>query len=307
MGDSMKRAAWIVMAMVAVFSIAATQSYGQTQNPPAAGQTTPGGQAAQGTPAAPGAPQGKRPPQAQTTPEFDAYKVAAAVTDPAALEKAADDFAAKFPNSELRVLLYKMSTRAYQNANSSDKTEAMARKVLIIDGDDPESLVVVAEVIAERTHDSDLDKDQRYDEAMKMAQKATQTVDTDLAVPADKLDVAKAYLRSSAYSIMGTIEFKKERYAAAQVSLQKAIDAFPAQPDPVVMLRLAIALDKQQKYPEALKVANQAVDLTKEGTQVGTLARHERDRLLQLTGGAAAPAAAPAATPATPPSQPPKN
>jgi tetratricopeptide (TPR) repeat protein len=307
MGDSMKRAAWMVMAMVAVFSIAATQSYGQTQNPPAAGQTTPGGQAAQGTPAAPGAPQGKRPPQAQTTPEFDAYKVAAAVTDPAALEKAADDFAAKFPNSELRVLLYKMSTRAYQNANSSDKTEAMARKVLIIDGDDPESLVVVAEVIAERTHDSDLDKDQRYDEAMKMAQKATQTVDTDLAVPADKLDVAKAYLRSSAYSIMGTIEFKKESYAAAQVSLQKAIDAFPAQPDPVVMLRLAIALDKQQKYPEALKVANQAVDLTKEGTQVGTLARHERDRLLQLTGGAAAPVAAPAATPATPPSQPPKN
>jgi len=303
----MKRAAWMVMAMVAVFSIAATQSYGQTQNPPAAGQTTPGGQAAQGTPAAPGAPQGKRPPQAQTTPEFDAYKVAAAVTDPAALEKAADDFAAKFPNSELRVLLYKMSTRAYQNANSSDKTEAMARKVLIIDGDDPESLVVVAEVIAERTHDSDLDKDQRYDEAMKMAQKATQTVDTDLAVPADKLDVAKAYLRSSAYSIMGTIEFKKESYAAAQVSLQKAIDAFPAQPDPVVMLRLAIALDKQQKYPEALKVANQAVDLTKEGTQVGTLARHERDRLLQLTGGAAAPVAAPAATPATPPSQPPKN
>lgn len=303
----MKRAAWMVMAMVAVFSIAATQSYGQTQNPPAAGQTTPGGQAAQGTPAAPGAPQGKRPPQAQTTPEFDAYKVAAAVTDPAALEKAADDFAAKFPNSELRVLLYKMSTRAYQNANSSDKTEAMARKVLTIDGDDPESLVVVAEVIAERTHDSDLDKDQRYDEAMKMAQKATQTVDTDLAVPADKLDVAKAYLRSSAYSIMGTIEFKKESYAAAQVSLQKAIDAFPAQPDPVVMLRLAIALDKQQKYPEALKVANQAVDLTKEGTQVGTLARHERDRLLQLTGGAAAPAAAPAATPATPPSQPPKN
>ena len=303
----MKRAAWMVMAMVAVFSIAATQSYGQTQNPPAAGQTTPGGQAAQGTPAAPGAPQGKRPPQAQTTPEFDAYKVAAAVTDPAALEKAADDFAAKFPNSELRVLLYKMSTRAYQNANSSDKTEAMARKVLIIDGDDPESLVVVAEVIAERTHDSDLDKDQRYDEAMKMAQKATQTVDTDLAVPADKLDAAKAYLRSSAYSIMGTIEFKKESYAAAQVSLQKAIDAFPAQPDPVVMLRLAIALDKQQKYPEALKVANQAVDLTKEGTQVGTLARHERDRLLQLTGGAAAPVAAPAATPATPPSQPPKN
>jgi tetratricopeptide (TPR) repeat protein len=317
MGDSMKRAAWIVMATVAVLTLAtwaATQGYGQTQNPPAAGQTTQGGQAAQGTPPAPGAPaapQGKRPPKAETQPEFDAYKVAAAVTDPAALEKAADDFAIKFPNSELRLLLYKMSTRAYQSANSPDKSEAMARKVLAIDGDDPESLVVVAEVISDRTHDSDLDKDQRYDEAMKMAQKAIQTVDTDLAVPADKLDMAKAFLRSSAYSIMGTIEFKKDSFAAAQVNLQKSIDAFPAQLDPVVVLRLAIALDKQQKYPEALKVANQAVDLTKEGTQVGTLARHERDRLQQLTGGAPvpapAPAPAPAATPAPPPSQPPKN
>jgi tetratricopeptide (TPR) repeat protein len=166
---------------------------------------------------------------------------------------------------------------------------------------------VVAEVISDRTHDSDLDKDQRYDEAMKMAQKAIQTVDTDLAVPADKLDLAKAFLRSSSYSIMGTIEFKKDNFAAAQANLQKSMDAFPAQLDPVVVLRLAIALDKQQKYPEALKVANQVVDLTKEGTQVGTLARHERDRLQQLTGGAPVPAPAPAATPAPPQSQPPKN
>ena len=295
----MKRAPWIVMATVVGLSLATwatAQSYGQAQNPPAAGQTAPGGQAAQ---AAPAAPQGKRPPKAETQPEFDAYKAAAASTDPAALEKAADDFATKFPNSELRVLLYKMSTRAYQNANNPDKTEAMARKVLAIDGDDPESLVGVAEVIAERTHDSDLDKDQRYDEAMKMAQKATQTVDTDLAAPADKLELAKAFLRSSAYSIMGTIEFKKESFAAAQVNLQKAMDALPTQLDPVVVLRLAIALDKQQKYPEALKVANQAVDLTKEGTQVGTLARRERDRLQQLSGSAAAPA--------PPQSQPPKN
>ena len=52
-------------------------------------------------------PAGKRPPQAKTQAEFDAYKVAAADTDPAALEKAADDFAAKFPDSELRILLYR--------------------------------------------------------------------------------------------------------------------------------------------------------------------------------------------------------
>jgi tetratricopeptide (TPR) repeat protein len=179
----------------------------------------------------------------------------------------------------------------------------MGRKVLSLDGDDPEALVTVAEVIAERTRESDLDRDQRYDEATKMAQRALQTVDTDISVPAgtpqDRLDAYKSGLRSQAYSTMGAIEYGKNNFPAAQTNFQKAIDAFPSQPFPADVLRLALALDKQQKYEEALKVAIRAVELTQENNPIGTSARRERDRLQQLTGGAAPPA--------QPQSQPPKN
>ena len=275
----------------AVWTEAQTTGQPAQQNPPAAGQAAP----------APGAAaQVKRPPQAKTDPELDAWKAAAAIkSDPAAMEKAAEDFAVKFPDSELRVLLYKNAMRLYQNANNAEKTEAMGRKVLGLDGDDPEALVTVAEVIAERTKDSDIDKDQRFAEAISMAQKATQTVDTDISVPSgtpqEKIDAYKALLRSNAYSIIGTIEFKRENYVAAQEKLQKSIDAYPSDPDPVVILRLALALDKQQKYPEALKLANRAVEMTQDNTVVGTPARRERDRLQQLTGVAAP------AQPQTPP------
>ncbi|MFZ0797967.1 MAG: tetratricopeptide repeat protein [Terriglobales bacterium] len=282
----MKRAVIHGLLGVGILSFAAwaeAQSSGQPaqQNPPAAGQAAPSA-----------APQGKRPPQAKTDPELDAWKAAAAIkTDPAAMEKAADDFAVKFPDSELRVLLYKNAMRLYQNANNAEKTEAMGRKVLGLDADDPEALVTVAEVIAERTHDTDIDKDQRFAEATSMAQKATQTVDTDISVPTgtpqEKIDAYKALLRSNAYSIIGTIEFKKDNYVAAQQNLQKSIDVYPSDPDPVVVLRLALTLDKQQKYPEALKVANRAVQMTQDNTVVGTPARRERDRLQQLTGGTA--------------------
>jgi tetratricopeptide (TPR) repeat protein len=271
----------------------------QTTGQPTPATATPAAGVQGATPAAPAA---KRPPQAKTQPEFDAYKVVAAATDPAAAEKATDDFATKFPDSELRVLLYKQTMRAYQNANNAEKTEAMGRKVLTFDPDDPEALVTVAEVIAERTHDSDIDKDQRYAEAIAMAQKATVTVDTDVQVPPgtpqDKIDAYKSLLRSNAYSILGTIQFKKDDYAAAQENLQKSIDAYPSQPDPVVVLRLALTLDKEQKYPEALKMASRAVELTQDNTPIGTPARHERDRLQQLTGAAATPAQ---------PQSPPKN
>ena len=72
----MKRAA--IMVIIAMLGTAA---WSMAQNKPAA-QNAPTGQAAAAT--------GKRPPQAKTQPEFDAYKAAAALTDPAAQEKAAD-------------------------------------------------------------------------------------------------------------------------------------------------------------------------------------------------------------------------
>jgi tetratricopeptide (TPR) repeat protein len=268
------------LAMIGAVLLLTTWSFAQadknaTQNPPAA-------QAA--------APATKRPPQAKTQAEFDAYKTANALTDPAAQEKAADDFAAKFPDSELRVILWKAVMRNYQRTGNSDKTVEAARKGLALDGDDPELLVTVAGELAEKTRDTDLDKDQRLDEAMKMAQKALQTVDTDVAIPAntpqEQIDGYKGQLRSFAYSIIGTLEFKKDNFAAAETDLRKSIDAYPAQPDPVVVLRLAISLDRQNKYPEALKEANRAVELTQDGTGAGKLARQERDRLTQLVPGA---------------------
>lgn len=283
----MKRSARMFV-MLAVASLAvAQQQTPASQNPPAAQGSQPATSQAGATPAP---PQGKRPPQAKTQPEFDAYKAAMAnMNDGPAMEKAADDFAAKFPDSELRVLMYRAAMHAYQNSNNAEKMYDMAEKELKIDPDDPEALIGAAEVITERTRDTDLDKDQRLAEAQKDAQHGLETIDTDVAIPAgtpqEKIDAYKGFLRSSAYSILGALTFNQEKYAEAESYFHKSIDAYPSQPDPVVVLRLALALDKQSKYPEALKEANHAVELTQENTTAGTLARRERDRLVQLTGG----------------------
>jgi tetratricopeptide (TPR) repeat protein len=246
---------------------------------------------------------GKRPPQAKTQPEFDAYNAAVAnQKDPAAIEKAADDFATKFPESELRVLLYKAAMRGYQNANNGDKMAEMAQKLLKLDPDDPEALIASAEVMAERTRATDLDKDQRFEQATKYAQHALETIETDVPIPAGipqtQIDAYKGLLRSTAFSVLGTIQYDQEKYAEAEGYFHKSIDAYPSQPDPVVVLRLALALDKQGKYQDALKEANRAVDLTQEGTTAGTTARHERDRLMQLTGSVIPSSSSP--TPAAP-------
>jgi tetratricopeptide (TPR) repeat protein len=296
----MKQAATIILTLAFAATVFAQDAKPQGQTPPpsqpAAGQ--PAGQTA-AQPATP--PAGKRMSQAKTQPEYDAYKAAIANEDPAAFEKATTDFAVKFPDSELRVVLYKLAMQAYQKASNPEKMLEMGRKALSIDDKDPVVLVDVAQVLAERTRDTDLDKDQKLDEAMRLAQHSLETVDTDLILPAnttqDKIDAAKGMLRSSAYSIIGTIKFNKSDFAGAEADLRKSIDAYAQEPDPVTILRLAVAIDRQGRYPEALKEANRAVELTQEGTPAGTTARRERDRLVQLTGGAAPKPAAQGQTP----------
>ncbi len=279
----MKRARIVIAVLgISVWSFAQSSST-PSNNKPAA-QNAPAGQAA-----APPAPAGKRPPQAKTQPEFDAYKAAAALTDPAAQEKAADDFATKFPDSELRSLLYKSVMHAYQQANNAEKMMDMAQKVLTSDADDPEALLAVAQVLAERTRDTDLDKDQRLAEARKDAQRSLLTVETDVPAsgyPPEQLAAYKNFLRSDAYAILGALDFNAKAWADAEGNLRKSIEVFPQQPDPVAVFRLSVALDMQNRYPEALKYANQAVDMTKEGTGAGDAARKEKDRLTQLTSGA---------------------
>ena len=249
-------------------------------------------------------PPGQRPIQAKTKEEFEAYQAAIAnAQNPEAMEKAADDFAAKFPSSDVRVLLYRAAMGSYQTAGNPQKMMDVGLKVLAIDKDDPQALLAVSEVLEERTSPTDLDRDQRSAQALGYAQHALETMDTNLAVPAgtppEKVEAFKKYLRSTALAVIGTIQYKQEHYPEAETSLKQAIEADAANPDPVVVLRLALALDQEKKYADALGQAKRAVELTKEDTDLGKMARNERDRLLVQNQNNAP--ATPAATPAQPP------
>jgi tetratricopeptide (TPR) repeat protein len=276
----MRRAA--VVIAVLCMGVAGLGQDNSKQAAPPAGQAA--GQAAT---------QGKRPPQAKTKPEFDAFNAAMAMTDPAAQEKAADDFASKFPTSELRALLYRQGPlRLYGQAHNDDKALEMARKVLGIDPDDPEALLAAAQILSNRTKDSDADKDKNAAEAQKDAERALVTVDTDIPTAAyqpDQLAAYKANARSEAYSILGALSFTANKWAEAEVSLRKSIEALPDQPDPLTVYQLAVALDEQDKFAEAMKYADQAVNLTKDqpNSDLGKAARKEKDRVTTLNSGSA--------------------
>jgi tetratricopeptide (TPR) repeat protein len=261
-------------------------------------------------PAAPAAPQppqaqnSRAIPQAKTQDEFKAFQEAATKPTAAEVEAAAADFATKYPQSELKVVLYRKAMYDYQTINNAEKTVAMARKMLALDPNNPEALVTFATVTAQTTRETDLDRDERLNEASANATKALQTVNTDLLIPAnapaDRVEAFKNSLRAMAYDALGTVAMVKKDYPTAETNLSKSAE-LNAMPDPVTYLRLSVALDQQKKYPQALDAANKAVQYSADAPQANNLAKMERDRLQKLVnaGGTAAPATSPA--PATPP------
>jgi tetratricopeptide (TPR) repeat protein len=278
---------FILVLLAAIVAMAQT---GTNQTPPPAGQPAT---------AAPSTPV-QHQPQAKSKEEYDAYYTAKAKTDPAQAEAAADEFAQKFPNSDLRELLYVSTMNLYQQQNNSAKVVAMGRKAIQINPTDPVPLVAVAAALVMDTRETDLDRDTRFTEASKDAQAALDNVDTGLQIPAgvppESVAAAKANVRSIAYDSLGVIAMNKKDYAVAEQSFQKAADLMKDQPDAVVYLRLSVAQDNQSKYPQALDSANKAVQYAPEGSAEKNLAKQQQARLQKLIAEKA-PSAPPPAQP----------
>jgi tetratricopeptide (TPR) repeat protein len=301
----MKRLFVLMVIMAAAITTAAAQQGqpAQTGNQ-AAKPAAPAAQAP-----APAAQNGRPMPAAKTQEEFKAYQEATAKPTAAEGEAAATAFATQYAQSELRLLLYRKLMYDYQNINNGEKTVAMARKMLALDANNPEALVTFATVTAQTTRETDLDREERLNEAVADATKALQTIDTDLFIPPeapkDRVEAFKKSLRAMAYDALGTVAMVKKDYPTAETNLSKSAE-LNAMPDPVTYLRLSVALDQQKKYSQALDAANKAVQYSADSPQANNLAKQERDRLQKLVNpGGAAPPSSPA--PATPPaSKPPQ-
>ncbi|HWS96899.1 MAG TPA: tetratricopeptide repeat protein [Candidatus Methylomirabilis sp.] len=280
------------VAIIAL-ALAANVALGQTSGSGSPAPQAQTGAATASTPA-------QHQPQAKSKEEFEAYNAATSKTDPAQLEVAAAEFVQKFPNSELKELLYVRAMNMYQQQNNSGKVIATGRKAIELNPADPVPLVAVASALVMDTRENDLDRDARYAEAGKDAQSALDNVDTGLqvppGVPPDRIAAAKANLRSIAYDSLGVIAMNKKDYAAAEQNFQKAADLMKDQPDAVVYLRLSVAQDNQSKYPEALDSANKAVQYAPDGSAEKNLAKQQQARLQKLIAEKA-PAATPAAQP----------
>jgi tetratricopeptide (TPR) repeat protein len=237
----------------------------------------------------PAQPAGKHVPQAKTHPEFNDYNAAYATAGGAAAEKAADEFAAKYPDSELKAFLYAKAMHEYQTENNQPKILFIGQKVLQLDPDNAVALVLTANVLSDSLSDTDSDRDKKVAEIKKNGGHALQLMDANFSPVAnatpDQVAAYKRTLQALAHSALGITALKTGDDAGAEKELKAAADANPTQPDSYVFYHLALAQDHQKKYDDALVSVKHAIDNASANPDIGELAKGEQKRLLTLTGG----------------------
>jgi tetratricopeptide (TPR) repeat protein len=309
----MKQFAITVAAVALLATLATAQpQYGSAQPGPPARQSAPAPsqpsapapQAGEAQPA-PQAPAGPKQPQAKSQEEYTAFMAAVQKQTPNEAEDAAREFELKYPKSELLGLLYQQVMSKYQQADNADKTVEMGRRAIQFDPNNVAALVMTGTVIAERTRESDIDRDERLNEAVNDVKKALQLVQENrISLPAnatpEQVQGFKNTVTYMAWAALGQAELVKKNDASAEQDFRKALEPPQGQTDALTWLRLSLALDHQNKYADALKAADKAVELSGNNAAVGNLAKIEQSRLRQLTSGNASATPKPAAAPNQP-------
>ncbi|HEY7405111.1 MAG TPA: hypothetical protein VIB39_16410 [Candidatus Angelobacter sp.] len=226
-----------------------------------------------------------RRPQAKTEQERNDFNRAYALTGGGACAAAANDFAGKYPESELRRYLYSNAMLQYQRENNPEKMLAMGERVLALDPDNPLALVLTATALADSLGDRDRDRERKIGSIKRNAARAIQSAEIQYASVNEDAALYKTTLQSMAYSALGIMKLKTGDDAGAERDLKAAADLKKAQPDPYVWYHLALAQDHRKKYTAALNSVDQALQLSSSNPDLQKLAEAEHERLAGLAKG----------------------
>jgi tetratricopeptide (TPR) repeat protein len=238
----------------------------------------------QGRISAAGTPQLPEPahPIAKSQQERDDFTQAYALTKGGAAEAAANDFSAKYPDSELRHYLYSNAMLRYQYENNPAKMLEMGEKVLTLDQDNPLALVLTATAVADSLGEHDRDRERKMGIVKRNAGRAIQVAENGFSSSSPRAELYKTTLQSMAYSAMGVAKLKTGDDAGAEKDLMTAAELRKIRSDPYVWYHLALAQDHRKKYAAALNSVEQALQLASSNPELQKLAEAEHERLFSL-------------------------
>jgi tetratricopeptide (TPR) repeat protein len=248
------------------------------------------------TPAAPGAIPIAKAMKAKSKSELEAYNaMVMAVNDPDKAIEAAENLITKFADTEFKGIALNIEADAWQRKGDFNKMEIFADRVLEVNPQDSQALLMLAKHYATHTRENDLDREEKLGKAEKYANlliDVAKTLPKPSAQFTDEQWVgARKDTAAEAYNVIGQANLTRKKYDAAAAGFKSAVDSASA-PEPAYMVRLALALQSGGKYDEAIAWCDKAEAVPNVHPQVKAVAAQIKAQAVK---------AAAAKAPVTPP------
>lgn len=179
-------------------------------------------------------------------------------TDLVKKDQAGEDFLKKYPESRYRSEVYVWLVRGYWSQGMVDKMEAAGDKELELNPNDPQTLAIVGSTLPRAMNSSTPNPQQRLDKAEQYSKKALELLPTMPKPPEmtdDNFMKAKDQTSALAYSGLGLVAIRRQKYAEAIPNFEQAVKLDPM-PDPVNYYLLGVANQRTSHFDDAVTAFN---------------------------------------------------
>lgn len=178
---------------------------------------------------------------------------AAPITDIAKKDQLGEEFLQKYPESRYRPEVYSLLVRGYLSLGQIDKMEAVGEKEIALKPEDAQTLAIMGSTLPRAMNASTPDPQKRLEKAEQYSKKALEVLPT-LVKPEDLSDAdflkAKDQTSAMAYSGLGIVAFRRQKFAEAIPNFEQAVKLDPI-PDPVNFYLLGISNEKTSHFEDA--------------------------------------------------------
>jgi len=240
-------------------------------------------------------PADQKQPSPKSKGERDALQEMLRSPDPDARIKAAETLLTKYADTDYKALALYVEAMSYQQKDDYDKMVVYGEQAIQADPKQYQALLLLAQSIAQRTREFDLDREEKLAHAEKYAKDAMEIVkDTPKPNPQvtdDQWTQAKNEYLSQGHAALGYAAKARKNFDVAVSELKQAIDLAP---DPIMMIQLAIVYDQQKKPDDAIPLLEKVMATPDAAASVKQYAQAEKVRATQMKSGGAHSAASPA-------------
>lgn len=234
-------------------------------------------------------------PQPKSQKEQEAIMAVFNAQDPDARIAAADALLAKFADTEFKAVALQVAAASAQQKNDFEKMTIYAERTIEADPANYGAMLMLANGIAQRTREFDLDKEEKLTRADKLSNQAIELVKVAVKPRPDITDEqwegARKDFLSQAHEALALSAMARKKYDVAIAEFKTASEGVA--PDQTMMVRLASAYNLAAKPDDALATLEKVLAMPDLHPQVKQVAESEKLKATKLKTGAAKPATSP--------------